>query len=166
MKSGQLIAILGESGAGKTTLLAGIRFRYEMHFYNLGRIFSDLNYLIILLGISYRFRGPLDGQLLLNATPIDRQTMTKISCFVPQFDITIDSLTPNEHLYFMAELKLDRKWSRSRKSQRVDFLLRELGLQSVANNEIKTLSGGERKKLNLATDVSDGCSTLCHNYNN
>lgn len=127
LKSGQLIAILGESGAGKTTLLAGI---------------------------SYRFRGPLDGQLLLNGTPIDRKTMTKISCFVPQFDITIDSLTPNEHLYFMAELKLDRKWSRSRKNHRVDFLLRELGLQSVANNEIKTLSGGERKKLNLATDVS------------
>lgn len=114
--------------------------------------------MVILLGISYRFRGSLDGQLLLNGVPIDRQTMTKISCFVPQFDITIDSLTPNEHLYFMAELKLDRKWSRSRKSHRVDFLLRELGLQSVANNEIKTLSGGERKKLNLATDVSDPLS--------
>ncbi|XP_055320622.1 protein brown-like isoform X2 [Sitodiplosis mosellana] len=126
LKSGQLIAILGESGAGKTTLLAGI---------------------------SYRFRGKLDGQLLLNGTPIDRSTMTKISCFVPQFEITIDSLTPNEHLYFMAELKLDRKWSRSRKYQRVDFLLREMGLQSVANSEIKTLSGGERKKLNLATDL-------------
>lgn len=127
LKSGQLVAILGESGAGKTTLLAAI---------------------------SYRFRGPLDGQLLLNGTPIDRKTMTKISCFVPQFDITLVTLTPSEHLHFMAELKLDRRWSRSRKCQRVSFLLRELGLQEVANNRISTLSGGERKKLNLATDVS------------
>lgn len=127
LKSGQLVAILGSSGAGKTTLLAGI---------------------------SQRFRGPLTGRILVNGNEIDRKTMTNISCFVPQFDITIDCLTPNEHLYFMAELKLDRKWSRSRKNQRIDFLLRELGLRHVANNRISTLSGGERKKLNLATDVS------------
>lgn len=128
VKSGQLVAILGQSGAGKTTLLAGI---------------------------SQRFRGPLTGQVLINGTEISRRTMTKVSCFVPQFDITINTLTPNEHLYFMAELKLDRKWSRSRKNQRIDLLLRELGLRHVANNRISTLSGGERKKLNLAADVID-----------
>lgn len=121
------MAILGQSGAGKTTLLAAI---------------------------SQRFRGPITGRILINGTEINRKVMTDISCFVPQFDITIDTLTPNEHLYFMAELKLDRKWSRSRKNQRIDLLLRELGLRSVANNRISTLSGGERKKLNLATDVS------------
>lgn len=126
LQSGQLVAILGQSGAGKTTLLAGI---------------------------SYRFRGPLEGQLLLNGASIDRKTMTKISCFVPQFDITMDTLTPNEHLYFMAELKLDRRWSRARKSDRVNCLLHELSLHEVANNRISNLSGGERKKLNLATDV-------------
>lgn len=127
LKSGQLVAILGQSGAGKTTLLAAI---------------------------SQRFRGPLRGRLLVNGNEIDSKTMTTISCFVPQFDITIDTLTPNEHMYFMAELKLDRRWSKPRKSQRIELLLRELGLQHVANNRISTLSGGERKKLNLAADVS------------
>lgn len=126
VKSGQLVAILAQSGAGKTSLLAAI---------------------------SQRFRGSINGQVLINGTEVSRRTMTKVSCFVPQFDITINTLTPSEHLYFMAELKLDRKWSRSQKNQRIDLLLRELGLRHVANNRISTLSGGERKKLNLATDV-------------
>lgn len=126
LKSGQLVAILGSSGAGKTTLLASI---------------------------SQRFRGPLTGELLINGTQINRRTMTKISCFVPQFDISLDTLTPNEHMYFMGELKMDREWSRSRKNRRIEFLLHSLGLQHVANNRITTLSGGERKKLNLAADV-------------
>lgn len=128
MNTGQLVAVLGASGAGKTTLLACI---------------------------SQRFRGPLTGKILINGQPIDRRTMANISCFVPQFDITIASLTPNEHMYFMGELKLDRKWSRSRKNQRIALILREIGLQSVANTRISRLSGGEQKRLNLATNVSD-----------
>lgn len=127
LRSGQLVAILGQSGAGKTTLLAAV---------------------------SQRLRGPLTGRIMVNNTEINRKTMTSISCFVPQFDVTIDTLTPSEHLYFMGELRLDRTWSRARKNQRVGFLLRELGLRHVANNRISTLSGGERKKLNLASDVS------------
>lgn len=127
LNSGQLVAILGASGAGKTSLLASI---------------------------SQRLRGSLTGEILLNGERINRKKMTKMSCFVPQFDITIASFTPNEHLYFMGELKLDRHWSRAQKNQRIQMLLWKLGLQSVANNRISTLSGGERKKLNLATDVS------------
>lgn len=121
------MAVLGASGAGKTTLLACI---------------------------AQRFRGPLQGDLMINGNPIDRKAMTKISCFVPQFDITIDSLTPAEHLYFMSELKINRRCSKAWKNQRVEYLLREIGLQYVADTRISRLSGGERKKLNLATDVS------------
>lgn len=121
------MCVLGPSGAGKTTLLAGI---------------------------SQRFRGPLTGKILINGNEVDRTTMTNISCFVPQFDVTIDTLTPIEHLMFMAELRLDREWDSSRKKRRVLYLLRELSLLNVANNRISTLSGGERKKLNLASDVS------------
>lgn len=128
LKSGDLVAVLGPSGAGKTTLLASI---------------------------SQRFRGPLTGKVLINGNEVDRKTMTNISCFVPQFDVTIGTLTPNEHLIFMAELRLDRGWDSARKRKRVEFLLRELSLLNVANNRIATLSGGERKKLNLASDVSE-----------
>lgn len=132
LKSGQLVAILGASGAGKTTLLASI---------------------------SQRFRGPLKGRISLNGNVIDRESMTKVSCFVPQFDIAFDTLTPYEHMYFMSELKLDRKWTQAQKMERIDFLLREVGLKAVAKNRILTMSGGERKRLTLATDVSK-CSVI------
>lgn len=116
-------------------------------------VFSIQGKTTLLASISQRFRGSLTGKILLNGNEIDRKTMTNISCFVPQFDVTVDVLTPTEHLNFMAALRLDHKWSASRKKQRVDFLLRELSLLNVANNRISTLSGGERKKLNLACDV-------------
>lgn len=133
IESGQLVAILGSSGAGKTSLLATI---------------------------SKRYRGPVEGKVLLNGNPIGRRTMTKLSCFVPQFDITVDSLTPNEHLYFMGELKLNWRWSRAQKDQRIQMLLWKLGLQRIANTRISALSGGERKRLNLATDVSSNILIL------
>lgn len=130
LRSGQLVAILGASGAGKTTLLASI---------------------------SQRFRGPLTGSVTLNGVAIDRESMTNVSCFVPQFDIAFNTLSPNEHMHFMSELKLDRRWTTAQKRERIEFLLREVGLTAVANNRILTMSGGERKRLTLATDVSGSC---------
>jgi ATP-binding cassette, subfamily G (WHITE), eye pigment precursor transporter len=74
VESGTLTAIIGGSGAGKTTLLASI---------------------------SQRIRGNLTGELLLNGCTVTQNEMTKLSGFVSQYDITIDSLTPKEHLNFM-----------------------------------------------------------------
>lgn len=128
MQSGELTAVIGSSGSGKTTLLAAI---------------------------SKRFRGHVTGEIFFNGKPTNTDEMTKISCFVPQFDITVDSLTPREHLYFMGELKFNRRWTKARKNERIERLLWKLGLNRVANNKISSLSGGERKKLNLATDVSE-----------
>lgn len=74
MESGNLTAVLGASGAGKTTLLAAI---------------------------SQRTRGNVTGEISINNIPISSDEMTKLSAFVPQFDISIKSLTVREHLYFM-----------------------------------------------------------------
>lgn len=111
LKSGDLCAVIGHSGSGKTTLLTAI---------------------------SQRYRGSLTGKILLNGNDIDRKTIPNISCFVPQFEQLNDSLTPIEHLIFMAELRLNRKWTTSRKKQRIEFLLRELGFMDVAKNLIST----------------------------
>lgn len=74
LKTGDLIAILGGSGAGKTTLLAAI---------------------------SQRLRGNLTGDVVLNGLAMDRHQMTRISSFLPQFEINVKTFTAYEHLYFM-----------------------------------------------------------------
>lgn len=127
MESGDLVAVLGPSGSGKTTLIAAI---------------------------SQRLRGKVTGEVRVNGMIAKRKDMTKLSSFVPQFDITVSVLTPREHLYFMGELKMDRNWSMAKKNVRINELLWRLGLQHVADTRIDKMSGGERKKLNLATDVS------------
>jgi ATP-binding cassette, subfamily G (WHITE), eye pigment precursor transporter len=145
VESGTLTAVIGGSGCGKTTLLAAI---------------------------SQRIRGNLTGDLLVNGCTVTPSEMTKLSGFDSQYDITIDSLTPKEHLSFMArhtkrivkfslkisaflqaEMKMGRKVSKQIKSRQVNYLLTKLGLTKSADVRIASISGGERKKLNLATEV-------------
>ncbi|XP_055839292.1 protein brown [Episyrphus balteatus] len=126
MKTGDLVAILGGSGAGKTTLLAAI---------------------------SQRLRGSLTGDIVLNGVAIDRKEMTRLSSFLPQFEISVRTFTAFEHLYFMSHFKMHRKTTKAQKLQRVNDLLRTVGLSGSANVRIQNLSGGERKRLSLAEEL-------------
>lgn len=114
------------SGAGKTTLLAAI---------------------------SHRIRGQIAGSISINGFAVSRQQLVRQSSFVPQFDITADGLTAREHLYFMCQLRMDRYLPNAEKRHRIDGILWQLGLMKVADLQIIRMSGGERKKLNLATEV-------------
>uniref|UniRef100_A0A1B0CN52 Putative transporter abc superfamily breast cancer resistance protein n=1 Tax=Lutzomyia longipalpis TaxID=7200 RepID=A0A1B0CN52_LUTLO len=127
VSSGDLVAIVGASGAGKTTLLAAI---------------------------SRRIRGnKLAGKFTINARDVGRDEMTRISGFVPQSDSLIDVLTIEEHLMFICQLKYSRKMGQFHRKVTIRKILTELGLHSLATSRIGTLSGGERKKLNLATEL-------------
>ena len=109
----------------------------------------------MLAAISHRIRGNISGQLLINGLPVTRQEVINQSSFVPQFDITLDHLTCKEHLVFMCELRLDRYMPWQEKLQKISNILWTLGLEKVEHSRISVLSGGERKKLNLATEVSE-----------
>ncbi|XP_005179101.1 protein brown isoform X1 [Musca domestica] len=126
MKTGDLVAILGCSGAGKTTLLAAI---------------------------SQRLRGNLTGEVVVNGMVMDRSEMIRISSFLPQFEINVQTFTAYEHLYFMSHFKMHRKTSKAEKRQRVEDLLLAVGLRNIAHTRIQQMSGGERKRLSLAEEL-------------
>jgi ABC-type multidrug transport system ATPase subunit len=43
----------------------------------------------------------MTGEVLLCGRPVDGSLLTRISGFVPQQDITVETLTAKEHLQFM-----------------------------------------------------------------
>lgn len=158
LKTGDLIAILGGSGAGKTTLLAAI---------------------------SQRLRGNLTGDVVINGLAMDRHQMTRISSFLPQFEINVKTFTAYEHLYFMvscvcisccccccclitylaptqSHFKMHRRTTKAEKRQRVADLLLAVGLRDSAHTRIQQLSGGERKRLSLAEElITDPIFLFC-----
>ncbi|XP_029040869.1 protein brown-like isoform X2 [Osmia bicornis bicornis] len=121
--TGNLIAIMGPSGAGKTTFLATLS----------GRVVPTL------------------GTVKINDQILPREIISKISSYLPQFDVLPTSLTIEEHLRFTNALKTDHN-SRQRKFQ-ITKLLFDLGLIDCKDTLIGKLSGGQRKRVSLASEL-------------
>ncbi|XP_034179564.2 protein brown isoform X1 [Osmia lignaria lignaria] len=121
--TGNLIAIMGPSGAGKTTFLATLS----------GRVVPTL------------------GTVKINDQILPREIISKISSYLPQFDVLPTSLTIEEHLRFTNALKTDHN-SRQRKFQ-ISKLLFDLGLIDCKDTLIGKLSAGQRKRVSLASEL-------------
>ncbi|KAK4875875.1 hypothetical protein RN001_012297 [Aquatica leii] len=133
VKAGSLVALMGSSGSGKTTLMSALAFR------NPGS-------------------SVVEGDILVNGRPIG-DYMRYLSGFMHQDDFFVGSLTVWEHMYIMGRLKLDRRTSKSALNEKIEDLLRNLGLTKCKNTRIglnesqKVLSGGEKKRLSFATEL-------------
>jgi len=126
---GEMVALMGGSGSGKSTL------------------FSLLN------GNAH----PAQGAITLNGHDITETAVKELVGFVPQDDLLIEELTVYQNLYYTARLCLDGL-SEKEIDARVMNVLRDLGLDKhkdlkVGNPLNKTISGGQRKRLNIALEL-------------
>lgn len=128
---GQLVGILGSSGAGKSTLLSIMN----------GQL------------------APTQGHVLLNGTNIHqyKEVVTGVLGYVSQDDLLIEELTVYQNLYYGAKLSLVTKTDAELRSL-VEERLRMLGLYEVRNLRVgspldKKISGGQRKRLNIALSL-------------
>ena len=129
LRSGQLVAVMGGSGTGKSTLLS-------------------------LLNGTLR---PDSGSVTLNGYDVSDPRVKDLIGFVPQDDLLIEELTVYENLMFTARLCF-ADLSREEISARVDSILRDLGLESTKHLKVgspihKYISGGQRKRLNIALEL-------------
>ena len=130
-ESGNLIALMGASGAGKSTLL---------HVLN-------------------GSEKPSKGQVLINGIDIhyEPQKIEGVIGFVPQDDLLIEDLTVYQNLYYAAKLCFSDKTEEG-----IDALvlrvLEDLGLSETKDLKVgsplrKTISGGQRKRLNIGLEL-------------
>ncbi|XP_061439042.1 broad substrate specificity ATP-binding cassette transporter ABCG2-like [Rhineura floridana] len=126
-----LNAILGPTGSGKSSLLDILAARKDPY--------------------------GLSGDVLINGAP--RPANFKcISGYVVQDDVVMGTLTVRENFQFSAALRLPKTVSEQEKKERVDQILKELGLTKVANSKVGTqlirgISGGERKRTNIGMEL-------------
>lgn len=129
---GDLIALMGPSGSGKTTVLH------------------------MLTG----YLAPTSGQVRVNGQPLPQVFDSLRGCigYVPQDDIIHPELTVREAVTYSAKLRLPADYSPQEIEARVQATLLELGLEGVAHLQIgkpeaKVLSGGQRKRVNIAIEL-------------
>lgn len=131
VKRGEMLCIIGPSGSGKSTLLAVLSGQRE----------------------------PSRGKVKLNGISLyeRREQLVPFISHMPQEEALNPQLTVREHLRHAITIRRPAL-SLAEHERRVDSVLAELGLQSIARRRVgspgeKTLSGGERSRLNLGVDL-------------
>ena len=130
IEPGELVAIIGESGAGKSTLLKA------------------------LAGVT----PPTAGRITLNGEDLHAR-LTDVG-YVPQDDIVHRLLTVREALGYAARLRLPEDVSGEEIDAAVARVLGELSLTEQAGTMIGSLSGGQRKRTGVATELLNRPSVL------
>ncbi|MBA2241293.1 MAG: ATP-binding cassette domain-containing protein, partial [Chthoniobacterales bacterium] len=128
---GELVCVMGASGSGKSTLLKVLGGQIQ----------------------------PAGGQVLLNDQSLyhNLDDLKRYVSYIPQEDAFDENLTIGENLQFAAAIRSPHLSQRDR-ARRLESKLVELGLSerkhSVVGSPLKkTLSGGERKRLNIGLDM-------------
>ncbi len=130
-ESGHLIGVMGGSGAGKSTLL------------------NVLNGTL----------RPQKGKILINGYSLydEKDKLEGIIGFIPQDDLLIEELTVYQNLYYNAKLCFDN-YSKEQLEESVTRVLQDLGLDEIRDLKVggplnKFISGGQRKRLNIALEL-------------
>ena len=129
VKSGEVVGLLGPNGAGKTTT-----------FY-------------MIVGLV----PPNGGDILLNDAPITHLPIFKRArlgvSYLPQEASIFRKLTVEDNIRAILELQVDHtgaRLSRTRIEERLNELLDELQIQHIRTNTALSLSGGERRRTEIA----------------
>jgi lipopolysaccharide export system ATP-binding protein len=127
--AGEVVGLLGPNGAGKTT-----------SFYMIvGLVRADA------------------GQIHIDGRPVERMPIHKRSrlglSYLPQEASIFRRLTVEENIRAVLELQIDERGkplAKPRIDDLLDGLLRDLSIESLRNHPAPSLSGGERRRVEIA----------------
>ncbi len=129
--SGRMLGIMGGSGVGKSTLLTVLNGTFPLH----------------------------GGKITINGYDLhrDKEHLEGVIGFVPQDDLLIEELTVYQNLYYNAKLCFSN-FTTEQIKEAVDKVLIDLDLIDVKDLTVggptnKFISGGQRKRLNIALEL-------------
>jgi len=127
VNQGEIVGLLGPNGAGKTT-----------SFY-------------IIVGLIKPFSGQvfLDDENITNE-PMYKRAQRGIS-YLPQEPSVFRKLSVEDNLTAILEFS---KFNKDQQKERLEYLLDEFGLQTVRKSFGITLSGGERRRTEIARSLA------------
>jgi lipopolysaccharide export system ATP-binding protein len=124
MEEGEIVGLLGPNGAGKTTVF----------------------YMIV------GFIRAARGRIFLDEKEITKQPMyiraREGISYLPQEPSVFRKLTVEQNVHAILETRRDL--TRKQKREELELLLGELGIQDVRKQKAYTLSGGERRRTEIA----------------
>jgi len=128
MKIGEVVGLLGPNGAGKTTIF----------------------YMIV------GFIKPTTGSIYLNGKeilnyPMYKRALAGIS-YLPQEPSVFRNLTVEKNIWAILETRGDI--TKKEKKKKLDELLSELGIREKRKQKANTLSGGERRRTEIARSLA------------
>jgi lipopolysaccharide export system ATP-binding protein len=128
MRVGELVGLLGPNGAGKTTIF----------------------YMIV------GFIKPNRGKIYLNGRSISGLPMYKRArlgiSYLPQEPSVFRKLTVEQNIMAILETRKDMRLND--KKEKLEYLLQELGIKHLRKQKAYTLSGGERRRTEIARSLA------------
>ncbi|MCK5804097.1 MAG: ABC transporter ATP-binding protein [Lentisphaeria bacterium] len=124
---GTITGILGPSGSGKSTLLKCLTTIYD----------------------------PSKGTVTINGEPVDSDVpgFRRLLGYVPQDDVIHRSLKVDQVLQYAARLRLPAETTAEEIENRIATLTSGLGLADRRTHRVRRLSGGQRKRVNIAVEL-------------
>ena len=133
VRSGEVVGLLGPNGAGKTTCFYMI----------VGLVPCDAGVI------------ELDGSPI-GRMPIHRRARRGLS-YLPQEASVFRKMTVEENIQAVLELQIGddgRPLDRPTIERRLDMLLKDLQIEAIRSNAAMSLSGGERRRVEIARSLA------------
>ncbi|MBI9103917.1 MAG: LPS export ABC transporter ATP-binding protein [Spirochaetales bacterium] len=128
MNNGEIVGLLGPNGAGKTTVF----------------------YMIV------GFIRATRGKIYLDKTEITNQAMYKRAregiSYLPQEASVFRKLSVEKNIWAILETRTDL--NRHQKKEKLEQLLDDLGIEKIRKQPAYTLSGGERRRTEIARSLA------------
>lgn len=96
------------------------------------------------------------GTITLDGEVVTDRVMKKLKkrvAYVKQSDLFFGHLTVRDQLTYTAFLRLPNAWPRPKKVAEVDRIIKQLRLTKCADTPIYRISGGERKRVNIGSEL-------------